>query len=54
MNETIQQVLAEALKQVFELCFEMDEKLFGNYEIKTPVKKSKADKFEALFEEDED
>ena len=26
----------------------------SNYEIKTPVKKSKADKFEALFEEDED
>ncbi len=30
--KTAQQVLAEALKQVFELCFEMDEKLFGNYE----------------------
>ena len=30
--KTAQSVLAEALKQVFELCFEMDEKLFGNYE----------------------
>ena len=30
--KTAQLVLAEALKQVFELCFEMDEKLFGNVE----------------------
>jgi hypothetical protein len=30
--KTAQSVLAEALKQVFELCFEMDEKLFGNVE----------------------
>jgi hypothetical protein len=30
--KTAQSVLAEALKKVFELCFEMDEKLFGNTE----------------------
>jgi hypothetical protein len=30
--KTAQQVLAETLKQVFSLCFEMDEVLFGNVE----------------------
>jgi hypothetical protein len=30
--KTAQQVLAEALSQVFSLCFEMDEALFGNIE----------------------
>jgi hypothetical protein len=30
--KTAQQVLAETLKQVFSLCFEMDEALFGNIE----------------------
>jgi hypothetical protein len=55
-DEVIDEVeeVVEAPKN--DLPWDDDEKpaKSGNYEIKTPVKKSKADKFEALFEEDED
>jgi hypothetical protein len=56
-DEVIDEVEDEVMEEAKDdLPWKDDEKpaKSSNYEIKTPVKKSKADKFEALFEEDED